>query len=253
MKNIMQKENQTFDSFKEYYQDIRNVVTKDANGHFVDPFGNVIRSFKMDELGRLIGVYIRQDYGDIGMVLFGEPAGKFEVQGNDNSDLFSFVFDKGLLVEEHKSDRAGYVHRKYGPQSEGRPIYELYVHHGGPFQKKRWSPDGKTLIQKEVHLMDDACLEKKTKESLDHNGQWRRRIDWNLKGRWVQSEQYRPDKEGQERLQWLCEVDHKQRLVFYRPDQNSDKLHVTNIIADVNGKKRRLDLTPIKIARGINR
>jgi len=253
MKNILSKENHIFQLFREYYDNIRKVVTKNNQGNFVDPFGNVIRGFKMDELGNLKGVYIRLDYGDIGMVLFGDPEGKFEVQGNDNSDLYAYVFDKGHLMEERKSNAYGYFHRKYGSQSAGRPVYEMMVHHGGAFQKKRWSEDGKTLIHKEVHVMDADCLEKQTKEFMDKGGQWHKRIDWKNKGRWVQSEMYLQNGADSEILQWLCEVDHKQRLVFYKPDQNGNGMRVTDIVADVNGKKKRFVMNQSQSALGIDR
>ena len=253
MKNIILKENHTFHLFKEYYDNIRKVVTKNDKGSFVDPFDNVIRGFKMDELGNLKGVYIRLDYGDTGVVLFGDPDGRFEVQGNENRDMYAYVFDKGILVEERKSNEYGYFQRKYNPTSEGRPVYEMMVHHGGPFQKKQWTEDGKTLIHKEVHVMDKDCLEKQTREFMDKDGQWHKRIDWKDKGRWVQSEMYLQNGEDPEVLQWLCEVDHKHQMIIYRPEGDKEELRVTDIVTDVNGKRKRIDMSRFKSVQNHDR
>jgi len=234
MQDITNQKNHTFDSFKDYYQNIRSLVTKDQQGRFVDPFGQIIRSFKTDELGRLNSIYIRPDYGEDYMVLYGSPDTVLNVQGSQGESMYSYVFDRGLLVEERKSDRAGYMQRKYSANSGQNPVFQVAVRHDGPTEEKRWSDDGKTLIRKKIRTMDEDCLEKTITQFVDKQGQSHLRIDYRQYGRYCQTEMYDLSYTGN-KLRWLCEKDHKGNYCFYN---GQGKL--INVVTTKNGKRQRI-------------
>lgn len=251
MENIIDPKNHTFDLFKDYFQNIRSAMKQDDKGRWVDPFGNVIRSVKTDRNNNLTGLYLGPVYGDSGIVLYGSPDGLFNIQASDNGDMYAYLFNHGVLMEERKSDRSGYVSTKYGPQSEGRPVAQSRVYHGGPFEEKRWTSDGKTLIYKKTHSMDKDRIEKTTREFLDGHDKRCLRIDWTQDRLCMQTEMYHMDDAGKYRLKWLCERDHKGRLIFYKVKDN--EMFVTNVVLEKNGKRHHIKITPQNISAGAAR
>lgn len=234
MQNVVEATNHTFDLFTEYYKNIRNIMKKDSKGRFVDPFGNVIRSLKMDQLGNITGLYVGPDFGDSGIVLYGSPDDRFHIQANDNGDMYAYTFDHGVLIEERISNRSGYRHAKYSLVSEGHPVWQTIVHHGGPFVEKQWTEDGKKLIYKKTQSMDQNCVEKTTREFVDGKGNPRLQIDWRKHGCYYQTQMFAVTSDGPQ-LQWQCEKDFKGDYCFY--DENKHPIHT---IINKDGKPQRV-------------
>ena len=154
MKDILKEQKPTFEIFADYFQNIRQVVSIDEQGNFTDPYGNDIRSFKLDRLGNLIGMAVSTPFGPSTTILSGHPGGEFDVQGNDGDRMFRYIFQSGYCVFERQSDRKSYVETWYGKNSEGRPIARKTLYHGGPSEEKRWSEDGTKLVYKKVSFLD---------------------------------------------------------------------------------------------------
>lgn len=237
MLDIAQKKNRSFQNLRDYYQNIRNVVSKNPNGNFTDPFGNIIHSFKLDELGNLIGLAMSAKDGiSYSITLFGNPDKIFEVQGYDYLDSYRYVFDKGYKIFEKQSNAQTYIRRQYSPRSEGRPVAETKIPHNGHFEERRWTDDGKILIRKKIRQMDNDCLEKITTEFLDKKGHPHLRIDWRQYGRYCQTEMYDLTQKGN-KLQWLCEKDPKGNYCFY-----DGQGRLLNVVTNQNGKRQPISV-----------
>ena len=238
MKNIVTENDHSFDLFRDYYQNIKDALIKDDKGQLKDPFGNIVRSLKVDELGQVRGLYARLDYGDTGVILYGRPEKEFHIQGNHDGDMYAYTFDRGVLIEKRKSNKQGYIHRKYSHSSNGNPIFEVAVHHAGPFVEKHWTEDGKTLIHKKTSFMDQDLIQHISTEFLDKNGQKMLRTDLRLGEKLLKTEMYQLGPEQQRKLLWSCEDDKCGRKVFY-----DGQGRMTDIVmACADGKKRRMSL-----------
>ena len=216
MLNIMRKENRSFEALRDYFKEVRGVVSKDKDGNFVDPFGNRIYSFKMDELGNLLALALASGYSQAyNMILMGDPEKKFEAQGSDDRDSYRYVFEGGRCVAENSGGEGAYVRRLYGEKSEDRPIFESKVLHGGPFETRRWSADGRTLLYKRVRFMDQDCIDHVATEFCDSKGQRCVMTSLRQNRQVLQMRMSHVDSMGNKELVWHCKRDDRNNMVFY--------------------------------------
>ncbi len=234
MKNIVTETKHSYSLFKNYYQNLRNVLITDANGKMWDPFGNEIVSLTMDKFGNIEGLYVKPPYGYSSVVLYGNPDSRFHIQGNRDDDMYAYTFHNGTLMEERQSNQTGYIHRLYSKASQGRPVMQNHIPHIGTSEEKLWTEDGKTLVHKKTRTMDEDCLEKIVTEFVDKKGQHCLRIDWRQYGRDCLTQLYDLSLKGN-KLKWLCEKDHKGNYCFY-----NGQGRLVNVVTNNNGKRQRI-------------
>jgi len=238
MLNIMLEQNRSFEAFKDYFKHVQSSVLKLKNGKFMDPFENRVHSFKMDELGNLIGVALSEPKGTATMILWGNPDATFEVQADNYDKMYRMTYQAGRCVYRRESNLQSYTKTYYGPDSGENPIAQEVIHHAGPFEKKRWTADGKTLVYSKVRFMDKGGTETTMTEFLD-SGHRCLRVDLYHNRQYCQTEMYSIGSDGKSKLQWLCVKDAKGNYCFY-----DNKCELVNVVTNKNGKRCRVPVEP---------
>ena len=238
MKNIVTETKHSYELFRDYYTNIKNVLITDADGKMWDSFGNEIVSLTMDRFGNLSGLYVKPTCGYSSVILYGNPETNFHIQGSRDENMYAYFFHNGTLMEERQSNQAGYVHRLYSKSSKGHPVMQTVIPHVGISEEKLWTKDGKTLVHKKTCIMDEDCLEKIVTEFIDKKGQHCLRKDWYQYGRYCLTQMYDLSYKGN-KLKWLCEKDHKGNYCFY-----NGQGRLINVVSNKDGKKQRFSVAP---------